>query len=280
MTALAARLRAVPGWQTTLAVALCALGFLVTVQLRSEAPRVRYTTQERLPLVETALGLQAQQDQLKARILELRGQIEEIEGRSQGNETLVRQVNAALEQARMAAGLRAMEGTGVVLQLQDSAAQPQPGDNQGDYLVTALDLRTTVEQLWLAGAEAIAVNGERIVSATAILDIGGTILVNSAYLAPPYQIAAIGPTDLYERLSERLEFRALVRDRAEAFGIQISFAELDDVQVAAYAGIVNLRYARPVPSATPAPSGSATPRVTDGATTPARTSGASTPPSP
>lgn len=280
MSALAARLRAVSGWQTTLAVALFALGFLVTAQLRSEAPRVRYTTQERAPLVETALGLQAQQDQLKARILDLRGQIEDIERRSQGNETLVRQVNTDLERARTAAGLRPMEGTGVVLQLQDSTGQPQPGDNQGDYLVTALDLRTTVEQLWLAGAESIAVNGERIVSATAILDIGGTILVNSAYLAPPYQIAAIGPTDLYERLSERPEFRALVRDRAEAFGVQISFAELDDVQVAAYAGIVNLRYARPVPSATPAPSGSATPGATDDVTSPAGSSGRTLPPSP
>ena len=39
-----------------------------------------------------------------------------------------------------------------------------------------------------------------------------------------------------------------MRDRAEAFGIRISFAELDDVKVPAYAGIVNLRHARPLPS--------------------------------
>ena len=52
-------------WQLTLGVALFLLGFLVAAQLRSEAPRVRYTTQERPPLVETALGLQSQQEQLK-----------------------------------------------------------------------------------------------------------------------------------------------------------------------------------------------------------------------
>jgi uncharacterized protein YlxW (UPF0749 family) len=246
------RIRAIPGWQIALAIALAALGFLITAQVRSEAPRVRYTTQERAPLIETALGLQAQQDQLKARILELRGQIEDLEQQSEGSATLVARVNEALEATRTAAGLRALRGTGVVLQLQDSTAPPQPGDNAGDYLVTARDLRTTVEQLWLSGAEAIAINGERIVAATAILDIGGTILVNSAYLAPPYQVSAIGPEGLYERLSERTEFRVFVRDRAEAFGIQMSFAELDDVAIPAYAGIVNLRAARPVPSASPA----------------------------
>jgi uncharacterized protein YlxW (UPF0749 family) len=214
MAALSKRIRAIPGWQIALAAALAALGFLITAQLRSEAPRVRYTTQERSPLVETALGLQEQQDQLKARILELRAQIEDLERQSEGSAVLVQRVNEALEATRTAAGLSALRGTGVVLQLQDSTMPPQPGDNAGDYLVTARDLRTTVEQLWLSGAEAIAINGERIVAATAILDIGGTVLVNSAYLAPPYQVAAIGPVGLYERLSDRAEFRAFVRDRA------------------------------------------------------------------
>jgi hypothetical protein len=77
---------------------------------------------------------------------------------------------------------------------------------------------------------------------------------------PPYQVAAIGPEDLFQRLSDREAWDAFVRARAEAFGIRISFAELDDVRVAAYAGIVNLRYARPAPSpaASPVASGSPT----------------------
>ena len=49
-----ARLRAIPSWQVTLGVALLGLGFLVAAQLAAEGPRVRYTTQERSPLVETA----------------------------------------------------------------------------------------------------------------------------------------------------------------------------------------------------------------------------------
>ena len=95
-----------------------------------------------------------------------------------------------------------------------------------DALVSARDVRTLVEELWLAGAEAIAVNGERIVGSTAVIDIGGSMLVNSAYLALPYTITAIGPPDLYERLQQSVAFVQFVRERIEPVGIQLSVANL------------------------------------------------------
>ena len=62
---LIARLRTIPSWQITLGAALLGLGFLIAAQLSSEGPRVRYTTQERTPLVETATELQHRQGQSK-----------------------------------------------------------------------------------------------------------------------------------------------------------------------------------------------------------------------
>ena len=88
----------------------------------------------------------------------------------------------------------------------------------------------------------------------AIIDIGGSVLVNSAYLAPPYQVAAIGPTDLFDQVNGSAGFRDFVRARVEAFGLQVGFAELADVTIPAYAGTINLRYARPTsPTASPGP---------------------------
>ena len=256
MTTLAERVRRIPSWQVTLGFALLTLGFLVTAQLRSEAPRVRYTSQERPPLVETAQGLRAQQAQLTSRLKELRSQIQGMEARTQGNAALVEQLNTDLDEARSAAGLISLQGTGAVIHISDSTDTVQPGTNDTDYLVSASDIRVLVEELWLAGAEAIAVNGERVTGSTAILDIGGSVLVNSAYLAPPYQVAAIGPDDLYDRLSRAPGFRDFVRARAEAFGIRLAYAVLPDVTVPAYAGTINLRYAKPEPSPTVAPSAS------------------------
>jgi uncharacterized protein YlxW (UPF0749 family) len=117
--------------------------------------------------------------------------------------------------------------------------------SDADYLVGSRDIRSVVEELWLAG-EAIAVNSERVTPTTAIIDIGSSLLVNSAYLAPPYQVTAIGPADLYDRLSRAEGFVDFVRARGEGFGIRLSFAEPETVDMPAFAGTVTLRYSRPV----------------------------------
>jgi uncharacterized protein YlxW (UPF0749 family) len=248
VTGLAARLRAIPSWQVTLGLALLALGFVVAAQLAAEGPRVRYTTQERSPLVGTALGLQAEQDDLKAQIVELRKQIQSLAEQGQGTTALVRDLNRQLEQARIAAGLIPLTGTGLVLRLSDSTQAVAPDANESDYLVSGRDIRTAIAELWLAGAEAIAVNGERVTTTTGVLDIGHSILVNSAYLAPPYQVAAIGPTDLLDQLGLSQGWRDFIEARRGRFGLDISFAELQTVEIPEYIGGVTLREAHAVPS--------------------------------
>ena len=249
---LAARLRGIPSWQVTLGVALLGLGFLVAAQLASEGPRVRYTTQERSPLVETATDLQTDQESLKATILDVRTRIQAAEQAGQGSAALVKDLNDQLQSARIAAGLIPLTGSGIVLQIEDSQEPADPEGNMQDLLVGARDLRTIVEEMWQAGAEAVAVNGERMTPTTAVIDIGPSILVNSAYLAGPYQVTAVGPDDLYARLSASPGFVDFLRARAEAWGLRVSIAEPESVDMPAFAGTVTLRYARPQASATTA----------------------------
>jgi len=243
MSGIVERVRALPSWQVTLSVALLVLGFLIAAQLSAEGPRVRYTSQERAPLVETVLGLQAQQDALKARILDIRAQVGAAEGELPASAAQEKALNAELERARIAAGLVQLTGPGLAFRLED--AEATVGDAAADGLVTARDVRILVQELWLAGAEAVSINGERAVVTTAILDIGNSILVNSAYLAPPYEVRAIGPADLYTRLTSAASFVEFVQRRIDPAGLRLSFAELDEVTVPAFAGTVSGRYLRP-----------------------------------
>jgi uncharacterized protein YlxW (UPF0749 family) len=246
MSVVVARLRALPSVQVTLAIALLVLGFLVAAQIAGEGPRIRYSTEERSPLIETALGLQAQQEDLKGQILAIRGRIGDLEAQDPGAAESLRRLYAELEAARLSAGLVPVTGKGLAFRLEDGT---QGGGI--DALVSARDVRTLVEELWLAGAQAIAVNGERVVASTAVLDIGGSILVNSAYVSPPYQVTAIGPADLYARLRASVGFVQFVQGRVEPAGLQLSVAELDSVDIPAFAGTVNLRNAKPVESVNP-----------------------------
>jgi uncharacterized protein YlxW (UPF0749 family) len=248
VSALAARVRGIPSWQVTLGLALLVLGFLIAAQLASEGPRIRYTTQERTPLVATAIDLQAQQEDLKRQILALREAIGDLEAAGEGGAAVTQELNRRLERARIAAGLVALSGPGLVIQLTDSTV-PVPADgSESDYLVSGHDVLSVVEELWLAGAEGIAVNGERVAATTAIVDIGGSVLVNSAYIVPPYQVAAIGPADMFDRLAASPGFVDFIRARAETFGIGVGYAVQDSVDLPAYAGLVNLRSGRVQPS--------------------------------
>jgi uncharacterized protein YlxW (UPF0749 family) len=86
-----------------------------------------------------------------------------------------------------------------------------------------------------------------------VLDIGHTILVNSAYLSPPYQVKAIGQ-DRPARSDERVAGLARLHpDPAVArSGSDIAFAEPPRSDIPAFAGSLTLRASRIVPS--PAPS--------------------------
>ena len=258
MTAIVARLRAIPSWQVALGLALLALGFLIAAQLAAEGPRIRYTTQERSPLVETTLQLQSQQDGLKEQIIKLRASISEVEAQGVGSAATIRGLNDGLQEARIAAGLIPLQGSGIVLRLEDSTQPVPPDGNEADYLVTATDIRTVLSALWQAGAEAIDVNQERVTTSTAVIDIGGSLLVNAAYLAGPYEIRAIGPTDLFERLSALPGWADFVQTRRGSFGIGVSWAQPESVTVEAFAGSVNLRESRAVPSPGPSPAASGT----------------------
>jgi uncharacterized protein YlxW (UPF0749 family) len=239
MTTARAWLRGLSSVQITFAGALLVLGFLVAAQIAAEGPRVRYSTEERAPLIETALNLQSQQESLKSVILGLRQHIGELEALDPDAAASLRRLYADLEAARLKAGLIAVSGPGVAFRFEDGT------NGSVDALVTARDVRILVEELWLAGAEAIAVNGERIVGSSAIIDIGGSMLVNSAYLAPPYEIKAVGPPDLYARLQASTSFVQFVHGRIEAAGLRLSVAELEKAELPAFAGTVGLRFAKP-----------------------------------
>ena len=110
------------------------------------------------------------------------------------------------------------------------------------------------EGAFLHPAGAIAEARGMVEEGAAIIDIGGSVLVNSAFIAPPYQISSIGPEDLYERVSASQGFIAFVVARADAFGVRISFLESDAVDVPAYAGTIGFRYGRVVSAESTVPS--------------------------
>lgn len=90
-------------------------------------------------------------------------------------------------------GLTDVTGKGIIITLKDNPnVTLESVLNPNYYIVHDNDIKMVINELKNAGAEAISVNGERIVQTTVVTCVGNVILVNDKRLSSPYEIKAIG----------------------------------------------------------------------------------------
>ncbi|MFY9587674.1 MAG: DUF881 domain-containing protein, partial [Actinomycetota bacterium] len=142
------------------------------------------------------------------------------------------------------AGLRAVRGPGLLVELSDSTLRESPTGDPNDLVIHEQDLQAVVNALWAAGAEAISINGERITSRSAVRCVGNTLLLHGSVYAPPYRVSALGdPRALDEGLgfSEEVEqFREATEDFRLGFRVSRSKALL----LPAFRGLAAMSIAR------------------------------------
>ncbi len=232
------------GANLAIVLASIILGFLLTVQFRSTAAHLPVREQSRLATADAVRRLDDEQRQLKQRIVELRAQATLLQ-REVVAVPSAQSVAAELDQQRLQAGLIAVRGPGLVVTLDDSTKSIIPSDDANNYIIHDYELRDVVSLLWLAGAEAIAINGERIVNISSVYCVGSTILVNDTRLSPPYEIRAIGEPALLDQALQNPKNLAKLRARAKTNGIQFKIAMPKETSTPAYTGDLHIRYARP-----------------------------------
>ncbi|MCL6479361.1 MAG: DUF881 domain-containing protein [Peptococcaceae bacterium] len=148
-----------------------------------------------------------------------------------------------LERARIEAGLNAVTGPGVEVTLNDSNVPVKPGENPNMYVLHDEDILRVLNELRAAGAEALAINGQRLLATSEIRCTGPTILINKNHrLTPPFVISAVGNQD---NLVNSLKMRSGVLEYLQAFGIQASVRKVSQVDIPAYSGVISFDYARP-----------------------------------
>lgn len=223
------------------------LGLFFTAQLRSKpsAPPVDADYPRRMGAA-TIEQLELEQTQLKQEIADLRKQIAMQQEQAANNKASFAEISADLKREQERAGLTPLQGAGVRVTLDDSTVKNVPaGGDASNYLVHEFFLRDVVNALWAGGAEAISLNGERVVPSTSIYCVGSTILVNSTRLSPPYVFLAIGdPARLQAALKEPTAL-TLLKYRVQNFGLQFKTDTPAQVKVPAFDGTLTIKYAQP-----------------------------------
>lgn len=158
----------------------------------------------------------------------------------------------ALSQARLLAGLTLVQGPGVVVTLRDSK-KPFPGNLPPGVaplnIIHDTDINQIIDELKAAGAEAIAVNGQRLVATSPIRCAGPTIFVNNTPIAPPYAIQAIGNPDA---LQAALSSKGSMRSQLQQFDpAMITVGQAQTLTLPAYLETGVPLYAKPITNAVP-----------------------------
>jgi uncharacterized protein YlxW (UPF0749 family) len=142
---------------------------------------------ERDQLVQRITDVGAATDAQRARVAELQEQNRRLSRDALAKDPAAAEVQRQLDLLAPATGMQAVTGPGVILIADDAEDAARRGSK-----VVDIDIRQAVNGLWRAGAEAIAVNGHRLSSRTAIRGAGDAITVDYRSLTRPYRVEAIG----------------------------------------------------------------------------------------
>ncbi len=221
--------RALPGRSALVGfgVAVALLAVLVTVSaLRTQAGASQEAA-DRETLLARIDSEQVQVARVRERAESLDGEIETLRGQTMTLSADLSALEDELTQLGVVVGSAPVEGPGVRVSLDDSAS----GGAEGTILDT--DLQLLVNGLWESGAEAIAINGERLTTLSAIRTAGEAITVNYRSLTPPYAVSAVGdPDEIPARLLETRAGQTFADLRAN-LGIVFEVESRDDLQLPA-----------------------------------------------
>jgi uncharacterized protein YlxW (UPF0749 family) len=230
-------------WAAVVAVLLALVGFLAATQIRTEW-QIRRTL--RIPstrLAELAFELREQERRrtaLESQVGELRARLAEYERAAAEGRTAAVRTSRDLQEMRALVGLTPLEGPGIVVTMNDSTRAPRAGEDPNKTILHYSDIAAVIAELWAAGAEAVSLNGERIIFSTGVNCVGTTILCNTKRMAPPYVITAIGDRML---LAQYLRRSGGSLEMLAAFDFPVRLTPQARVEVPPYRGTFQFEYA-------------------------------------
>jgi uncharacterized protein YlxW (UPF0749 family) len=167
-----------------------------------------------------------------------------------GQDPAASRIEQSVRRLKGIAGLKRMTGEGVTVTLSDASREVRESSDQNinTLVVHQQDIQAVVNAMWAAGAKAVTIEGQRVVSTTGIQCAGSTVQVNGLYFPQPYEITAIGDADTIEQRIADDGYLQVYRTQAEEPDIAIGW-ELErgyDLVAPPYTGPIRAEYAKPV----------------------------------
>jgi len=152
------------------------------------------------------------------------------------NDSTSSELSERLNEINSEIGLTALQGEGIIIYLEDGE---ENGINNSKSVIHDSDLKAIVNDLCIAGAEAISINGQRIVNNTAITCIGNVIKINDEKIGNPFEICAIGAKAF---LDGAVSMNGRTLSQMKKDGVKVDIKRSDSVVIPRFDGIFTSDY--------------------------------------
>ncbi len=231
----------VRGKHITLAFVLLVAGFIIALsyELTTESfnnfrPDMERQWKYEDELREQILEAQAENSRFQEELDKYHAKVREMETSlttlDEEQEIKVANLVDDIERLRKIVGNVAVKGQGLEVSLEDADYLPD-GENPNNYIVHEAHVQLVVEELLVSGAEAIAVNGQRLSHQSFIQCVGPVILVDGQASNAPFVISAIGDP---ETLEASMSILGGVQEQLVNDGIKVRIQPKDLIELDAY----------------------------------------------
>jgi uncharacterized protein YlxW (UPF0749 family) len=227
-------------------VAIC-IGFAISMQIASSKNTEQGGLVPVTRMISYQTDLQRLQDERDKAIEDLRtyeDRVAQIERDNTDGDTRLEGLRSDVDRYKMLAGELDVYGPGLLITLDDPPPMENMEYDQYSEVMTHFELLLgLVNRLKEAGAEAVSINGHRVVTLTEIVLAGDNVNINSKPTAPPYKVMAIGDPDTME---SAITIKHGIISSIREFSIRVNIEKRDEITINRYTGATSFRYAKPV----------------------------------
>lgn len=152
-------------------------------------------------------------------------------------------LNKENQQLKIISGFVDLEGPGIIIKLSDSNRELYEWEDPNNVIVHDSDVLNIINDLKIAGAEALSINGQRVMSISEIQCAGATITINNHTYGQPFIIKAIGnPDTLSAAVKSPDAYASMLKD---VYGLGLEVETYENVRISKYHNNINWRYLKP-----------------------------------
>lgn len=167
-----------------------------------------------------------------------------LENIAKGDDNIIDVFLQDIKSNRMLSGQTSLKGPGIIIKMYDNPEERMEGYDLNDDIIHDFDILTILNDLKVAGVEAISINDERVVATSELQCNGPTIRINGRRYATPFVIKAIGDPKLLYASVNAPDTNGDILKNVYQIGFETTLE--DSISIPAFTKAFNYKYAKPI----------------------------------